>query len=123
MQDTELNLDSNLVPNAVNSYSISTVTPEMCRKCKNKSEPISKTLYNGKQLQNAKVGTTKPPKHDCRNTVTDKCSLRERVLGGRRVCFHNLIYDLFLQWPRGAMDNASVYGTEDCRFESCRGLF
>uniref|UniRef100_A0A915CKI6 Uncharacterized protein n=1 Tax=Parascaris univalens TaxID=6257 RepID=A0A915CKI6_PARUN len=24
-------------------------------------------------------------------------------------------------WPRGAMDNASVYGTEDCRFESCRG--
>uniref|UniRef100_A0A915CLM5 Uncharacterized protein n=1 Tax=Parascaris univalens TaxID=6257 RepID=A0A915CLM5_PARUN len=24
-------------------------------------------------------------------------------------------------WPRGAMDKASVYGTEDCRFESCRG--
>ncbi|KFD50389.1 hypothetical protein M513_08771 [Trichuris suis] len=24
-------------------------------------------------------------------------------------------------WPRGATDNASVYGTEDCRFESCRG--
>ena len=25
------------------------------------------------------------------------------------------------QWPRGAMDNASAYGAEDCRFESCRG--
>uniref|UniRef100_A0A1I7TJA7 Secreted protein n=1 Tax=Caenorhabditis tropicalis TaxID=1561998 RepID=A0A1I7TJA7_9PELO len=24
-------------------------------------------------------------------------------------------------WPRGAMDNASAYGAEDCRFESCRG--
>ncbi|KAK6731282.1 hypothetical protein RB195_007637 [Necator americanus] len=23
--------------------------------------------------------------------------------------------------PRGAMDNASAYGAEDCRFESCRG--
>ena len=26
-----------------------------------------------------------------------------------------------LSWPRGAMDNASAYGAEDCRFESCRG--
>ena len=24
-------------------------------------------------------------------------------------------------WPRGATDNASAYGAEDCRFESCRG--
>ena len=25
------------------------------------------------------------------------------------------------KWPRGATDNASAYGAEDCRFESCRG--
>lgn len=25
--------------------------------------------------------------------------------------------------PRGPMDKASVFGTEDCRFESCRGQF
>ena len=27
----------------------------------------------------------------------------------------------FLQWPHGATDNASDYGSEDCRFESCCG--
>ena len=26
-------------------------------------------------------------------------------------------------WPRGLMDKASVFGTEDCRFESYRGHF
>ena len=29
----------------------------------------------------------------------------------------------FLDWPRGPMDKASVFGTEDCRFESYRGQF
>ncbi|VDM43021.1 unnamed protein product [Toxocara canis] len=24
-------------------------------------------------------------------------------------------------WPRGLMDKASDFGSEDCRFESCRG--
>ena len=26
-------------------------------------------------------------------------------------------------WSRGATDNASDYGSEDCRFESCRDRF
>ena len=26
-------------------------------------------------------------------------------------------------WPRGAMDNASAYGAEDCRFDPYRGRY
>ena len=28
---------------------------------------------------------------------------------------------LFIDWPCGLMDKASVSGAEDCRFESCHG--
>ena len=28
---------------------------------------------------------------------------------------------IFLMWPCGLMDKAFVFGTKDCRFESCQG--
>ena len=28
---------------------------------------------------------------------------------------------LFVKWPCGLMDKALVFGTKDCRFESCQG--
>ena len=31
--------------------------------------------------------------------------------------------NIFFNRPRGPMDKASVFGTEDCRFESYRGQF
>uniref|UniRef100_A0A915CJW9 Uncharacterized protein n=1 Tax=Parascaris univalens TaxID=6257 RepID=A0A915CJW9_PARUN len=41
---------------------------------------------------------------------------------GQRVGLRNRrLQNMKSMWPRGTMDNASVYGTEDCRFESCRG--
>ena len=27
------------------------------------------------------------------------------------------------EWPRGVMDTALVFGTKDCRLESCQGHF
>ena len=45
------------------------------------------------------------------------------LLGGFIV--KNKLFIIFCQmqclyWSRGLMDKASVFGTEDCRFESCR---
>ena len=37
-----------------------------------------------------------------------------------RICQYALIYNMY-QRPRGLMDKASDFGSEDCRFESCRG--
>ena len=32
-----------------------------------------------------------------------------------------MYFSLDVAGPRGAMDNASAYGAEDCRFDPCRG--
>ena len=34
---------------------------------------------------------------------------------------HIDMMSLFIDWPCGLMDKASVSGAEDCRFESCHG--
>ena len=40
-----------------------------------------------------------------------------------RVGFKFQLYLASQERPRGATDNASAYGAEDCRFESCRGRY
>ena len=36
------------------------------------------------------------------------------------VCFQ---HPTLINWPCGLMDKALVFGTKDCRFESCQGHF
>ena len=43
------------------------------------------------------------------------------LIGGGLKCMTQILMLPKDMWPRGLMDKASVFGTEDCRFESYRG--
>ena len=45
------------------------------------------------------------------------------LIGGGLKCMTQILMLPKDMWPRGLMDKASVFGTEDCRFESYRGHF
>ncbi len=47
--------------------------------------------------------------------LEEKMAKRVLLICSRQKSYHEYV------WPRGLMDKASDFGSEDCRFESCRG--
>ena len=65
--------------------------------------PISHQWMKGKSL----LGTT-----SCRSLSS---------LSVERHKLYDICKEPFTTWPCGLMDKALVFGTKDCRFESCQG--
>ena len=50
--------------------------------------------------------------------ATHEARLREHMCSGPTDCLDAAYIN---RWPCGLMDKALVFGTKDCRFESCQG--
>ena len=58
---------------------------------------------------------------DC--TCEPNCVLAARSIAPQRSTLSDRRGNSAWQWPCGLMDKALVFGTKDCRFESCQGHF
>ena len=74
----------------------------------------------GTRTRVARVRAEYPNQLDYSGSGTDASIMQRSNMESSILLFRTSVKDV-RKGPRGLMDKASVFGTEDCRFESCRG--